>query len=257
MSLPRKQYTAVGPTSYAQNIQSSVVTPNTGDALRLGSYRLANRSGAALDVGLFWRQPNGYFTAGKVVAASTPDYTDNTTNAKSTVANAFVNIFSTTNNDGFLVSSPVKFNAISFTVGAGSSGEVIAPTYYDGTNMTVLPTIQNAITTSAGHRFIVFNSPSDWVVNTTTAVGGPANVYSICIRASTAPGGAVSGSDFRVYSMIDMYPQLASNAEITNDFSGNEFVLPKGASVVPFFGNTASNANSVWVTYRAVSFSNS
>jgi len=253
MSLAHRLYTSTGMVSYAQNIQDSILIPQTGEALALGGYTLANRSGAAVDVGLYWRQPNALWKAGTIDASATPDYTDDTASAQSTTANAFVNVFTTTDADGFLVASKTKFHAIGFKVDDVGAAATLAYTYYNGTSMATLPTIETPNIAASGWQYLTFTPPQDWVVNTTTAVTGPSNHFAIQITGATAPSSVTSISDVRLFTMIDFYPQLASNAEITSSFNGNELQLPVGASVVPYFGGTASNANAIWCDYRSMS----
>jgi len=253
MSLSSKQYTRVGPLSYADACRGAILTPATGEALALGKVVLANRSGSAIDVGIASQLPANLWQAGYIDASATPDYLGESALAKSTTANAFVNIFTTTTTDGFLVAARVPFNVISFANGNNCANCNIVSAYYNGSAMATLPTIADANYAAApGTKFTSWAAPSDWAKGTTAAVATTlSDFYCVRFTATDAADG-VDISDVRVYQMLEFYPQLASNAEIAEEFGGNEIQLPVAAKLVPYFGS-ASSSNMVWVDYRPLS----
>lgn len=254
MSISSKAYTESSPIACPFNLHDSQLSPQTGEALALGSYLINNASGSAVDVGLFARFPNNYWEAGIITAASTPDYQGESTGAKSTTANAFANVFTTTNNDGFLISCVEKFSAISFVVDNVAGGSpVFAYKYYDGSSMTAVTPIASAVFGSTGKTQALFFIPSTWTKGTTAAVGGDSDKYSLQITASTAPSDACNISDVRVYKYLDYFPSLPTNNQLLSDLSETEIILPTNASVATYFSGTPSGSNFVYFKYRAIS----
>lgn len=254
MSLPRKLYTFTGPISHAKKLHHVSLAPQTGEALAIGGYQIANRSNASIDVGLFGRQPNGLWEAGLITAASTPDYGNAVSGAKSTTANAFANIFTTTNNDGFLVLSAKKFSAISLVIDvAVNASPVFAYKYYDGTSMTAVPTLSTPDFANTGATQLVFLPPSDWAKGTTSAVQtANTTAYALQITATTAGGKAVQASDVRIYEQLDYFDAVSDGNQLIDDLNDTELQLPVGYSVAAFFDSANAN-NFVNISYRAMS----
>lgn len=255
MSLPHRLYTSTGPLGCAAKLHQVALAPQSGEALAIGGYQLANRCNATIDVGLFARQPNALWEAGRIQANATPDYQNAATGAQSTNANAFVNAFTATNNDGFLVLSSRKFSAISFKVDDAANGSPIyAYKYYDGTNMTSLPaTLSTPDFANAGASQLIFIPPADWAAGTTSAVQtANTSAYALQITASTAGGKVVSLSDVRVYEQLDYFDAVTDGNQLIDDLKGTELRLHKGYSLAPFF-DSANAANFCNITYRSLS----
>lgn len=254
MSLPNKFYAKLGPVGLPQNLHDMQLSPRAGEAIGLGRYVIANRSGVNADVGLFWRQPNAYWSAGIIDDSATPDFLGADSNAKSTTANAFVNVFTATNNDGFLVQSVAKFHALSFEVGDAAGGSpVFEYAYYNGSAFVATTPVAGASFGSTGKQEAIFIPPADWSVGTTNAVGSNSNMFAMRIRATTAPSDVCSISDVRVYTCIDFYPTLTDQNELVGDFGGSEEQLPVGASLATYYSGTANAANLVFIDYRMLS----
>lgn len=256
MSLPNRRYSRLQMVSYNQNLKDAILTPASGSAIAIGKIYVANRSGSTVDVGFAYRQPNAQWEAGQIDDSATPDIIDDSSAAKSTSAGGFELFTVSTNNDGFYVQSVDRFNAVGMVIDTAASGgsPVFSYKYYNGTSMTALTPIQSATFTSTGYTYFLFAPPHDWAKGSTAAVGADSDKYIIEVIATTAPSSAGGlASDVRLYNVFEFYPQLATLNEVIEDFSEQEFVCPTGASVMPFFGGTASASNLAWVDYRIIS----
>lgn len=254
MSLPHRLYTSTGPVSCPKSLHQEVLAPQSGEALAIGAYQIANRSNSTIDCGLFARQPNALWESGRIQANATPDYIGANSGAKNTAANSFANVFTATNNDGWLVLSSRKFSAVSFVVDNAANGSpVYTYTYYDGTNMSNLTTLSTPDFANAGATQLVFLPPFDWTQGTTSAVQtANTSAYALLFRATTAGGKVVSISDVRVYEQLDYFDAVTDGNQLIDDLQGTELRLHKGYSVSPFF-DSANAANFCNITYRSLS----
>jgi len=221
----------------------------SGSQLGVGEVILVNRSGVAADVGFGWKQPNALWEAGQIDVSATPDFIDDTTDAQDAGTDDFA-LFTTTNDDGFLVRSTHKFNVIGMTVGTAEAG---TPTYvyeyYNGTAMATLPTYSTPAAFTAADHIISFPAPHDWATGSTAAVStDSAGKYVIQVTASTAPTTAPLANVLWVTTLFDYFPLLADDAALNFEMS-TEVVVPAAASIVPYFG-TAATGNTIQVHWR-------
>jgi hypothetical protein len=191
----------------------------------------------------------GSWSFGKIIVADTPDFTDQTSTIQD---GSTVTLYTTTTNDGFLIQSPRRFNLIGFSVTQAESGSpVYTYQYYNGTAYATLTTIKVSASYTVADHVIAFAAPQDWAVGTTAAVGGSTSLYSILMKASTAPGTAVQANAMWVSAFLNFTEGVADNGKVVcTAAAGENFTLQSTEGVVPFFG-TANAANTVRVTYKS------
>jgi len=200
---------------------TSTLTPLMQGSPKVGYFAQQNRSGSACVAGLGARLPNRYWRFGQWVDATTT-FTDDTTDAQSTAA-ADVALETTTNNDGYVIYSPVRFNAISINVATASTGGTPARAirYSNGTGWTTLtnPYVLDAsgANYATGENIVVFAPPVDWLpMASSVPTGLRAGFYALNIRATTAPTGTAGvASAVEVLQVLKPYEALADNAEYT------------------------------------------
>lgn len=247
-------------TGYGENFFSPAVSIASSLQLRLYKMIAHNRSGGAVDVGLVkkFKDANTAFKAYTITAASTPDAAEVT---DALIAGTSTAIFTTTNNDGFLIQSQNKFNLIAFLVSQAESGSpVYTYQYFNGTAYSTLTTIAVPAAYSAGKKVVAFNAPLDWATGSSAAVGGElTGYYSILVRATTASGQSVlvantAGSAISIGSFLDFREGVADNGsvEFSVDVSDPVFTFDAGENVAGYFGGTASASNSLMVQYVSV-----
>lgn len=202
--------------------------------LQVGYVRLQNRSGASAAVGLGVRLPMKLWKAGQWVHATTT-WTDDTTDFQD-AGTADAPLETTTNNDGFLVSSPFIFNALSIavaTASTGSPGRVVEYSTASGT-WTALSNFlsfggENTNYTGSAENVIVWVPPSDWEVMTGShGTGVTAGHYGLRVRATTAPTIAGVASTMSVHRI---YFPLEGIAD------GGLYEIPLGAEYARFEAN--------------------
>lgn len=239
--------------SYAQKGKDEVITPLTGGALVLGEATLENNSGGAIDVFIGYKHVNSMWKAGQWVNATTT-FTDDTTDAQSAATGDFP-VTTTTNNDGFIIGSNLKFNLIGMTVSQAQAGApVYAYEYWNGSAWTVIPAgaiKETPASFTVADQFIVFQAPHDWAKGG-SGTGVDQTRYNIRMRATTAPSTAVIASVLWIGTSIAMKESLANNTKFSIDQVNTELVLPGGCGLLPYFGGTASAANMVEARYRTI-----
>ena len=250
---PDRHYLTTLSRKYSEVCKSTIVSPESGETLYIGKVVLTNRSGGATDVGFGFRHTNSMWEAGQITAASTPDYSDDTTDAQDAGTNDFA-LFTTTNNDGFLVQSIEPFNLIGIDLSTAASGgsPVYEYTYYDGTNMTALTLIDTPdYTDTTNDQHILFEVPNNWAKGSTAAVGADSDKYAVQVRATTASSGAGGlAAELWIASLTDLQVEIANNFALVEDFGSGEMAIPHGNGFVAYF-ETASANNLVEVHYRS------
>jgi hypothetical protein len=222
----------------------------TGLALR--RFELNNRSAGAANVGIGFRWANQYWGAGQLVAADTPDFTDDTTDAQDLpIGTADFALMNTTAADGWAVHSDRKFSWVSvrvITADVGASADVTAA-YTDsaGTGWTAIAqgsqTLEVATTaslikaagtnyTASSERMLVWSPPNDWGK---TAAGGlngiPEGRYAMRFLCDVATTAAVA-------SAVEIGSMLAVESIATlgvYDAEQSTFSDPYADGVVAFF----------------------
>ena len=161
---------------------------------------LQNRSGSTVVVAVGGRLPNCYWGAGQWVDAAATPFTDDTTDAQSVATGDFP-LETLVANDGFVVHSPYKFNAISILCSTASIGAVVVRalsyTNFAGTGWAT-PTnllVQDAAatnyvvsTTNATEQLVVWSDFADWSPTVDAGLSGiPGGRYAVRIQATTPP----------------------------------------------------------------------
>lgn len=237
-------------TAYAERGKTAVISPATGQQVRLKNISVGNRSGSGVDAGICAKHASTSYKAWTLIAASTPDATEVTTALQAGTAQT---IFTTTNNDGVLVQSRKKFNFIGMNVTQANTGSpVYAASYYNGSSYASLPTISVPTDYATDTQVHAFAAPTDWVVGTTAAVGGDTSLYSVRLVATTHPDTAVKIDALWLATFIAFQEGLADNANLVLNF--NELALLEleaGEAIMPYFG-AANAANIVQGLYNLV-----
>ena len=231
-------------TAYSEKGKTALVSLASTKQLHVHALTLMNRSGGAANCGLLIKYNNARWKIGTLIAANTPDYTTDVTSLIQ--GGSATTIVTTTNNDGYLISADKPFSYFGYTVSQAESGApVYTYQYYNGTAYTNLTSIELGGYASTGDKTIAFQSPIDWAVGTTAAVGGPTTQYNLKVIASTAPGTAIQINNAWVARFMKFQEGLADNSNLVLTFD-NDFplVLEGGESVMPYFG-TASADNAV------------
>lgn len=231
---------STGSVGYAEQCKTALASAPSGKQLKVFSVAVQNRSGGAIDVGLGVKFGNPSWKYGKIIAADTPDYTEQTSTIQAGTAVTFL---TTTNNDGYLVQCKYPFNIVGMNVSNTATGGVFTYEYYNGSAYTTLTTVAVPAYTSTGAKLIVFGAPQDWAVGTTAAVGGDTSMYSILVRGTTAPGDTGQIDSLWVAKFLAFRAQVANYGSLSIGFDElNPMILEVGESIVPYFG-TASASN--------------
>lgn len=226
-----------------------------GLRLQLVVGSIQNRSGGAANVGLGVRLSKSLWKAGQWVHATTT-FTDDTTDFQDAGASDAA-LETTTNNDGFLVSSPHKFNALAINVGTASVGVPVRVLEYSvGTSTwTAITNYINFAGAGAvygtGENVIVWIPPANWAV---MAAGHGTNVpvgeYGIRVRATTASSTAGLATTMSVHRLYFLVEGLADNNIYEVPTTGMYFPMdPCGDALVGYI-STLNNQNHITALVR-------
>jgi len=230
---------ASGVLGYSQGGKAAVVSPGAGKQIKIYSAVAQNRSGGASDLGMCVKLDSASYAFGTITAASTPDFLA----ANEIKEGTAVTIFTTVDNGGFLVQADRPFNVIGLTLSDACTAGTFEYTYYNGTAYVTLTTIAVPTYTATGDKLIVFGAPQDWIIGTTSGVGGSSSLYSIRVRATTAPSDLAQANALWVAQLFAYRAQVANNGAISLSFSElNPFTLEANEGLMPYFG-VASTAN--------------
>lgn len=121
-------------------------------------------------------------------------------------------IFTTTNNDGFLVYGVNTFDSIELAVSQAATGApVYTYEYWNGSTWSALTVTTAPTLTAIGNTTLDFNIPSNWAVGDGTEVAGNTAYYAIRVLATTAPATAVQITSLTVSNTsYDAAPQTFS-----------------------------------------------
>lgn len=227
-----------------------------GINLQLAYARLQNRAEADAVVAIGVRLSTGIWKAGQWTDATTT-FTDDTADFQDVGATDAA-LETTTNDDGFLVSSGVLFNGLSINVSTASVG---TPTrvleYSTGTSSwTALSNVLSFDSAGANYdtaeNVIVFAPPTDWARMTSGhGTGVTVGHFGLRVRATTAPstaGVAASISVHRLYFPIE----VLSDNNVYEIPLGSMYASlePNGDALVAYFG-IANPQNLVSALVRA------
>ena len=239
---------------------SGVSGGGTGESafagIGLGYFRLHNRSGGAISMGIGVRIPNRFWKAGQWVQADATPFTDDTDDAQDAGANDFP-LETTVTNSGCVLHSSVLFNAVSFDIGTASTGggAVRAVRYSnaagDGWTDSANLFLQDASSgdMATGENLIVWAPQADWGLTQAAGLSGiPGGRYALNLRATTAPITAASANSLSLYRLYHLTEAVADNGTLET-FPPAEEVMVPGDALVAFF-QTANNQNCVTALVR-------
>jgi len=180
--------------------------------------------------------------------SASPEATDVTSTIQ---GGGSVNIFSTTNDDGFSVGSIRKFSNLVLTVTQAEAGSpVYVYQYFNGTALATLTGISLPTAYTAADISLVFNPPNNWAKGGPSGFGLDPDMYHIVVTASTAPSQAVIANAVKVISMFQIKKSVADKGELMTDLTATEgIILQSGEGIVPYFSNSHVD-NNVQVVYR-------
>lgn len=201
----------LGQPATAQGVvpaSAGLVTPfGVGQPVQLYYWRAQNRGAATAALAVVALMKDAAWKCLAWVDATTTA-TDQTAAAQSAATND-VTLETGAVNDGFLVSAPERFGAVSVDVTTAGAGNTPAAThiieYWNGTAWTQIPAIgllsdiPRAVDWALGEALVLFNPPADW------AIGGsgtnvPAANYNLRVRRNALPTiGLVNALARRLY----------------------------------------------------------
>lgn len=236
--------------AYEQKSKASVLAPGAGEQLQLHTVIMHNRFVGASDLGLLIKLgPTGYLMGLLQGGSAVADIT------AAIQAGSTQDVFTTANNDGFLIQSAKRFNLIGLeiTQAQGAGTPVYAYQYYNGTSYVALTDIiESPNFSSTGSKLLVFSAPRDWVPGSTGAVGGNSGMYSIRAIATTAPAQAVQANEIWVGKFLHFQAQVTTNGNLSITFPYEQpKLLDGGEGVLPYFSN-ADAKNLVTALYQSV-----
>lgn len=153
------------------------------------------------------------------------------------------NIFTTTNNDGYLVYGINKFNKVTITISQVATGSpVYAYAYWNGSAWTNLTLTTTPVYTALGSTSLEFSAPSDWVVGDGTESGGNNAYYAIRVLATTAGTAIVKATSVNVFNtnadvapaIFPVFPGEGDGIKCAAVYRGLLFVFkaPQGVYVI-------------------------
>lgn len=233
-----------GPRGFPESVLVAYATKGKANAFIVAASkqvyvynaRAFNNSGGAITCGicrsLSYSQLNLWtLTTGGTV------YTNSTAAIAAATATT---LFTTVNNDGYILTSKRRFNLVQMTVSTASGGGTYTYKYWNGSAYTTLTTLEVPVYSAAADIWVVFQAPSDWVV------GGPASVaqdqYSIQVIATTHPTTLVAINSLVVGEMLDLYQAVPDAAAVQLSFPDSKpFLLNGGEGLFPYFSTAAAD----------------
>lgn len=206
--------------------------------LALGEFEIHNRAGAATYCfGIGVRIPNylwKYLTRVDATATST----DVTSNAQGTSTAVALNT-ANTNDNGHVILSRVKFNAISYNITQAVTGSPVNAIRYSNTagtgwtNLTnpyALPASSAGTFPVTGEACVAFNAPSDWGKTgtfTSAETGIGTGYYALNFRSTTAPTQAAQATGVEIFRMYYFTEAVADNNQgtLSRDFGAKDFAM--------------------------------
>ena len=227
-----------------------------GMRLQLAYASLQNRSAGAAHVGIGTRLDKAIWKAGQWVHATTT-FTADTTDFQDVGANDAA-LETTTNDDGFLVSSPRKFNALAINVGTASIGTPVRVLEYS-VGTTTWTAITNYISFAGagavygvGENVIVWVPPANWAVMAAGhGTGVPVDEYGIRIRATTASTTAGLASSMSVHRLYFLLEGLADNNVYEVPLGGMYFPMEQVGDALVSYISILNNQNRVTALVRS------
>lgn len=244
------------PDSNTHVLYSHERSATGGVQLQLAYMSMQNRSGGAANIGVGVRIPKALWKAGQWTNATTT-YTDDTTDFQD-AGTSDAALETTTNSDGFLVSSTKKFNALCIAVGTASVGVPVRVLEYSSGTST-WTAITNYISFAGsgavygtGENVIVWVPPANWsVMASGHGTGVTVGHYGIRIRATTASSTAGVASTMSVHRLYFLTEGLADNNLIDIPLGGMYFPMELSGEALVSYISTVNNQNRVTALVRA------
>ena len=227
-----------------------------GLRLQLAYASIQNRSGSTSHIGIGVRLGTALWKAGQWVDATTT-YTDDTTDFQDVGASDAA-LETTTNSDGFIVSSTRLFNALAIDVGTASVGvPVRVLEYSSGTaTWTAITNFISFAGSSAvfgvGENVIVWIPPANWAVMAAGhGTGVTVGHYGIRIRTTTASTTAGVASTLSVHRLYFLLEGLADNNLHEIPLGGMYFPMELSGEALVSYISTLNNQNRVTALIRS------
>lgn len=244
-----------GPIYFANKAKDEILSGSTSpikESLFLKEVQVGNGNATEASVAFGYKLTSDKWKAGQWDDSETASYIDDTTHAQDSTTNNFA-LFTTTNNDGFVIQAAEKFGIVGLTIATTQGGSpTYEYTYWNGSSWATLTTVENPSYASAADTYLVFNEPVDWAAlassDTPVATDGlTAGYYAIRARATTAPSTAPIATIAWVIRLLDYIKVLpAGYAAVRTSAEGIK--VPPGHSVIPYC-STASSANWIILEY--------
>lgn len=227
-------------SSYAEISKTAMVTTESGKALIMYHMRAMNRSTGANNVGIMKKL--------SLTSAKFFTYTAvGTVYAEVSPSAASLTLFTTTNNDGFVVGHKNRFGLVGMTISQAQAGATIAYQYWNGSAWTTLPTEKTMVVSATADTYVAFLAPIDWARGGT---GLDSNYFYIRIRATTAGTPAALASALWMADFLDYYTNVADQTGVELEFDIEKpLLLEAGEGLMPYF--STAHANNYAVVFYA------
>lgn len=238
--------------SYSQKGKDAVFSAPASSQVAAYNLRAANNTGGAINVGLCKKFFNPPSSSGSY---SFYQYTD-VGPASAEITNALAagtasTIFTTTNNDGFIVAAHARFGLVGLTISTARAGLTLEYTYWNGSSYAALTLLDTPVYTSTGDVYIVFQAPNDWAKGSSVTTVNQ-NFFSIRVRATTAGAGVVAANALWIAKFLELYQGVANNGVVQLSFPDSKpLEFMGGESFIPYF-STTNAANAAGAYYSLV-----
>jgi len=215
---------------------------------------LANNSGSDATMGYGYKVLAADFSVGQWDASAGTEFIDDTVDAQDAGASDVALATASVNNDGFVVSSSRKFDAVNIVVGTAEAGSpVYAYAYWNGTAWTALVPVVAPDFTATGETALVFSAPSDWALGGDTGEGIDATHYAVRVIATTAPSTAPLATTLHPVVLLDLVGKVSDGSTVNKIqyvmSTGNK--IPSGHALVPY-SSVADNSNVFYFEYTHI-----
>lgn len=233
----------------SDEIITAPLTP-VPQSIRVYQVDLSNNSGSTATMGYGYKVLDADYKVGQWDDSAGTEFIDDTTDAQDAGSDD-VALFTTTNNDGFVVSAKRRFDLVNINVTTAETGSpVYVYEYWDGSAWQSFVPAVTPDFTSTGETALVFSIPDDWALGGGTGEGIDAEHYAIRVTASTAPTTAPLASTVKAVVVLDMVGSVVdgSNINKTQYSNSDGAKIPPGHSLVPY-SSVSDNSNVIYVEY--------
>lgn len=235
---------------YTSTGKDSVVTAAANKQVALLSARVSNQTASTQRIGISRKYATPTSTSQPYKL-----YTyDNATFTQVTLPlGGATSIFDTTNNHGFAIQGKSKWGVWGATISQAQTGApVYEYMYWNGSAFSTLTLVTTPVYTATGDICTFFAPPLDWAVG--GGSGLDSNMYTLRVRATTAPTTAVQITNLWVAQIIDI-ATIAQNGSMTTEFTEDHpCILEAGEGIMPFFGAVPAANTTHLVTTAHVTF---